>query len=98
MPARRCAMRIAAIPPGCCATPGWWPAPCGGAWPAGFRTTVPPTVSGTPCCSLRGERRRLKLVPPDDVRRPEAAPLDQPVGIVGLAECDQRHAKLLDRV
>src|SRR5918912_89047 len=59
---------------------------------------VPPADGETPGCSLRGQGCGGKLIPPDGTGRPEPVPLDQPGGVVGLAELEQRHAQVLDGV
>jgi hypothetical protein len=44
----------------------------------------------------RGQRSIAGL--PDGIRRPEAVPLDQPSGVVGVAEFEQCEAEFLDGV
>src|SRR5918993_6000880 len=55
-------------------------------------------VCETPWWSLRGESRGRKLVGPDGGRWSEPVPLDQPSGVVDIAEGEQRLAELLDGV
>ena len=57
---------------------------------------VPPAVDGTPGWSLCRLRDWLKLPPPEFGWRHEPVPLDQPSGIVGLTEFEQRLPQLLD--
>ncbi len=76
-----------------------WPAAEG--WPQGDGDEkdfggVPAAVSETPDWKLCGERRDGKLVSSKGPGRPEAVPLDQPLGIVTLLELQQRPAQLLD--
>ncbi len=47
---------------------------------------------------LRGESRCWKLLLTDGAWRLEAVPFDQPGGVVGFAELEQRAAQVLDAV
>ena len=54
------------------------------------RPAVPRAVDETPDWSLRGEGHGLKMLVPDGRRCLEPVPLDQPGGVVGVAERQQR--------
>src|SRR3954468_10047894 len=62
------------------------------------RTSVPPSVSGTPCWSLRRPGEWLKLLAAVLSWTDEAVSLDQPGGVVCFAEREQRLPQFLDGV
>ena len=65
---------------------------------AAYEVFVPPADNETPDLTLCGEGHGWKLVLSDGCGRAVSEPLDQPEGVVGLLEIEQRPAQVLDGI